>query len=201
MIRIQFLQIFRNNFIINVAQEQPVFFKTSMDEVVQVMLTIAESDKLEFSTRSLALEVLVTLAETAPALARRCAGFLTGLIPAVMTMMTFIEEEDSDWAHGRYSEEALGDEPFCAGDEAIERIAAGLGGKAISQMVLQLVQNYSSDLQHWPRRRAAVAAVCRLAEGSTKHFKQYFSQALAFLLAAAQDRSPRVQYEAIQVKK
>ena len=45
-----------------------------MDGVVSAMLTVARSAQLEFPTRSLALELLVTLTETAPALARRCAG-------------------------------------------------------------------------------------------------------------------------------
>jgi len=83
------------------------------------------------------------------------------------------------------------------GDEAIERIATGLGGKTISETVLSIAQAYSSD-SRWQFRRAAVAGMCRLAEGSTKHFKQFFSQAMAFLCAAVRDSSPRVQYEAIQ---
>jgi hypothetical protein len=103
-----------NEFQFATAQEQPVFFKTSMDNVSRIMLAVVRSDNFEFSTRTLALELLVTLTETAPALARRCEGFLTGIIQAAMVLMVEIEEEDHEWAKGKYSEEAS-DENFCAG--------------------------------------------------------------------------------------
>ena len=78
------------------------------------MLAVVRSDNFEFSTRTLALELLVTLTETAPALARRCEGFLTGLIQVSMVLMVEIEEEDHEWARGKYSDEAS-DENFCVG--------------------------------------------------------------------------------------
>jgi len=162
------------------------------------MLSVASAGSLEFTTRSLALELMVTLTESAPALARRCEGFLASLIPLAMSLMLEVEEEDSEWAAGKYSLESSDDDHCTVGDEAIERIAAGLGGKAVTETVLGIVQSYSAD-SRWPWRRAAVAGMCRLAEGSTKYFKQFFKQAISFLSTAVQDSSPRVQYEAIQV--
>lgn len=143
---------------------------------------------------------MVTLTESAPALARRCEGFLPSLIPLAMSLMLEVEEEDTEWAAGKYSDEACDfDSHFSVGDEAIERVAAGIGGKAVSELVLGIVRSFSGD-SRWPQRRAAVAGVCRLAEGSTKHFQQYFPEALKFLSTLVQDPSPRVQYEAIQVR-
>lgn len=57
-----------------IAQQQPMFFKGVLDDVVEAMLAVASATGLEFSTRSIALELMVTLTETAPALARRCKG-------------------------------------------------------------------------------------------------------------------------------
>jgi hypothetical protein len=66
--------------------------------------------------------------------------------------------------------------------------------------VISLATQYmaSSD---WKKRRAAVSAIQRLAEGSTKFFKKYFDASLGFLATAMQDKSPRVVFEGIQVNK
>ena len=79
------------------------------------------------------------------------------------------------------------------GDEAIERVASGMGGRVVAEPVLTIVQQYSTH------RLAAIAGLCRLAEGSTKVFKKYLVDALPFLSAALQDPSARVKYEGIQV--
>ena len=80
--------------LVAVAQIQPIFFKGAIDGVVSAMLTVAGSDGLEFPTRSLALELVVTLTETAPALARRCTGLVEGLVPLSMTLALEVEEEE-----------------------------------------------------------------------------------------------------------
>lgn len=186
------------SYLVTVAQEQPNFFKGTLDAIVGAMLSVANAQGLEFSTRSMALELLVTITETAPALARRCNGLIQGLIPLAMSLMLEIDEEEAEWAAGPYTEEPS-DENCSVGDEAIERVATGLGGKSISEPVLSLVQQYFTTGKDYKYRRAAVAALCRLAEGSAKHFKKYMPQALQFLAASLQDPSSKVKFEGIQV--
>ena len=66
-------------YLVTIAQHQPMFFKGSMDLIAEAMVTVGASNGLDFPTRSIAVELMVTLSETAPALARRCTGlpFLT----------------------------------------------------------------------------------------------------------------------------
>ena len=52
-------------YLVSIASTQPIFFKGNMDAVVEAMLTVANSNELEFRTRSTALELTVTLSETA----------------------------------------------------------------------------------------------------------------------------------------
>ena len=61
-------------YLVAIANSQPIFFKGNVDAVVEAMLTVARSKDLEFPTRSIALELMVTLTETAPALARDAVG-------------------------------------------------------------------------------------------------------------------------------
>lgn len=184
--------------LVTVAQVQPLFFKESFDVVVNAMLTIGNTASLEFSTRTMALELLVTLSEAAPAMARRSNKFVENLFTMLMTFLLEVDNDESDWQRGKYTEEDS-DEDALAGEEAIERLANGLGGKSVTEIVLQLIKQYAAHTNDWRYRRAAVAAICRLAEGATKYFAKYVTHLMDFLLLSLQDNSVRVQFEAIQV--
>ena len=185
--------------LVEVAAEKPMFFKGIMDSVVSSMLTVLSSEGLEFSTRSIALELMVTLSETAPALARRCEGLIQGLVPLAMALMLDLDDDEETWVAGDYSDlQGLEDENAAVGEEAIERVAAGLGGRCVGPHVISAVQQYAAS-QDPAQRRAAVAALCRLAEGAAKIFqKSYLATTFEFLSSALQDSSPRVQYQALQ---
>lgn len=129
--------------LVSIAQVQPMFFRGALDVMAGAMLSVAAYDSLEFSTRIMALELLITISETAPALARRCQALVQGVFPLSFQIMLEVEEEEREWAAGKYSEEPS-DENCTAGEEAIERLAAGLGGRVAVEPVLKLVQSYAS---------------------------------------------------------
>eukprot|EP01041_Mallomonas_annulata_P004670 gene4670-9261_t len=182
-------------YLVEVADIQPLFFKGVLDQVVSAMLTVASSTTLEFPTRSIALELIVTLTETAPALARRCPGLIQGMVPLAMAVMLEVDEEDYEWAQGPYGEENT-DDNYIVGEESIERVATGLGGRIIAPLVFSAVEQFATSSE-WRCRRAAVAALGRLAEGSTETFKAQLPTALNFLSSALDDVSPMVQFQAI----
>jgi hypothetical protein len=180
----------------SIAVEQPMFFKLAMDQVVTAMLTVAGAASLEFSTRNIALELLVTLAESAPAMARRSPALVQGLVPLAMRMAAVLEDDESDWVRAPYTETCT-DDVADAGEEAIERVAAGMGGKTLAPLVFAQVQSFASSADY-QQRRAAIACLVRLAEGSPTVFKSFLKSALDFMLPALDDRSSRVQYAAMQ---
>lgn len=182
--------------LVSIAQIQPLFFRGALDSLVLAMLTIANNSDLEFSTRSIAIELVVTFSETAPALARRCTALTEGLIPCALKIMLEVDTDDKEWLALKYSEESL-DENYMVGEEAIERVAAGLGGKVVIPMVMPLAQAFATNVQ-WNYRRAAVSAITRLAEGCSKQFQTYIPTCCDFLLVSLQDTSFRVQFEAEQ---
>jgi importin-5 len=166
--------------LVSIAQSQPLFFKGTIDSLVTTMLSIAGSTSLEFSSRSIALELVVTLTESAPALARRSAPLLDMFAKVAMTMMLEIETDDSEWLQMKYGEESQDDCYFIA-EEAIERVSAGLGGKIFIPIVTPLVESFAQN-SDWRYRRAAIAALTRLAEGSSKHFEAHLPSIFDFLL-------------------
>ena len=182
--------------LISIAQVQALFFKGALETLVRAMLSILSATSLEFSTRSIALELLVTLCESAPALARRCVPFMEGLFPAVVQLMLEVQTDDKEWLAMPYAEESI-EENYTIGEEALERLAAGLGGKTVIPIVLSMMTSLASS-SDWTHRRAAVAALTRLAEGASKLFQPHLSSCTAFLLASLHDCSVRVQFEAEQ---
>lgn len=182
--------------LVSVAQMQPLFFKGPLDNLIRAMVAMVNSTSLEFNTRAIAMELMVTICETAPALARRCVPLMEGLLPSAMQLVLEHEVEDADWVALRYGEESI-DENCLVGEEAVERVAAGLGGKTVLPLVLPLVQTFATNNQ-WFYRRAAVCALSRLAEGCTKLFETHLPASCDFLLAALHDSSFRVMYEAEQ---
>ena len=185
-------------YLVAIAEVQPIFFKGNLDAVVAAMLSVAQTEALDFPTRSIALELMVTLTESAPALTRRCAGLINGLVPLAMSIMLDVDETEAEWAGQSYADEPQ-EENYYVGEEAIERTAAGMGCRTLAPPLLAQVQAFAGN-PDWAHRRAAVAGLCRLAEGSSAQFikNNYFEQSLAFLNGALSDSSPRVRYEALQ---
>ena len=83
------------------------------------------------------------------------------------------------------------------GEEAIERTAAGMGGKSVGPLVLEAVAAYHSRPE-WKYRRAAIASLARLAEGARDYFKSHLTNTIDLLAVAVNDACFRVQYEVSQ---
>eukprot|EP01035_Chromulina_nebulosa_P019616 gene19616-25525_t len=151
-------------YLISIAEIQPSFFKGSLDLVVDAMLFVAKAETLEISTRSIALELIVTITETSPSLARKCSKLLDGLVPIAFSLMLELDEDESDWINGKYTEESV-DDNYIIGEEAIERVCTSLGGKLVGPFIFKYVQSFIV-MNDYKYRRAAIAGLTRFAEGS-----------------------------------
>lgn len=83
------------------------------------------------SWRTLGLEVMVTLAEMAPAMVRKMAGkYMEQLVPLILQFMADLEDEDN-WAE---SDELLDEDNDCnnvVAEAALDRLACGLGNNKL----------------------------------------------------------------------
>jgi importin-5 len=184
-------------YLVDIADVHPIFFRGSLDSISETMLAIANSQSVDFSTRSMAIEVLITICEKSPALARKCQVLMNGILPTAMTFMLELDLDDDEWKMEKYSDEQP-DDSCLVGEEAIERLATGLGGKIVIPRVSALIQQYASSMD-FRFRRAAVAALIRLAEGCTEMFEASVEGSIPLLSMFASDSSARVQYEVIHV--
>lgn len=131
--------------LIDLAESTPKFLRLQLETIMEMCMKIFSNEDMIDSWRQLALEVLVTLAETAPAMVRKVGGkYIASLVPLVLKMMTDIQE-DEKWS---FSDEIVDDDNDSnnvVAESALDRLACGLGGKT---MLPQIVQNIPSMLNN-----------------------------------------------------
>ncbi|OXB68191.1 hypothetical protein ASZ78_014137 [Callipepla squamata] len=144
--------------------------------------------------RQLALEVIVTLSETAAAMLRRHTNIVAQAIPQMLAMMVDLEE-DEDWANADELEDDDFDSNAVAGESALDRMACGLGGKLVLPMIkehiMQMLQN-----PDWKYRHAGLMALSAIGEGCHQQMEGILNEIVNFVLLFLQDPHPRVRYAA-----
>lgn len=84
--------------------------------------------------RQLALEVIVTLSETAAAMLRKHTNIIAQTIPQMLAMMVDLEE-DEDWANADELEDDDFNSNAVVSESALDEMACGLGGKLVLPMI------------------------------------------------------------------
>ncbi|XP_053986559.1 importin-5 [Hylaeus anthracinus] len=181
--------------LIDLAGSTPKFLRLHLETIMEMCMKIFSNEEMSDSWRQLALEVLITLAETAPAMVRKVGGkYIASLVPLILKMMTDIEE-DEKWS---FSDEIVDDDNDSnnvAAESALDRLACGLGGKT---MLPQIVQNIPSMLNNsdWKYRHAALMAISAVGEGCHKQMEAILPQIMDGVIQYLQDPHPRVRYAA-----
>nr|XP_033205678.1 importin-5 [Bombus vancouverensis nearcticus] len=181
--------------LIDLAESTPKFLRLQLETIMEMCMKIFSNDDMIDSWRQLALEVLVTLAETAPAMVRKVGGkYIASLVPLVLKMMTDIQE-DEKWSFSDEIIEDDNDSNNVVAESALDRLACGLGGKT---MLPQIVQNIPSMLNNsdWKYRHAALMAISAVGEGCHKQMEVILPQIMDGVIQYLQDPHPRVRYAA-----
>uniref|UniRef100_A0A8D3EAE8 TOG domain-containing protein n=1 Tax=Scophthalmus maximus TaxID=52904 RepID=A0A8D3EAE8_SCOMX len=149
---------------------------------------------VEMQTRQLALEVIVTLSETAAAMLRKHTAIVAQSVPQMLAMMVDLEDDD-EWAMADELEDDDFDSNAVAGESALDRIACGLGGKIIlpmiKQHIMQMLQN-----PDWKYRHAGLMALSAIGEGCHQQMEAILQEIVSFVLLFCSDPHPRVRYAA-----
>ena len=179
--------------LIDLAEACPKFLRPQLDQLFAACIKVFQDVNQEDSWRHLALEVVVTMSETAPAMVRKVAGNqLEAAISAILRMMTEIDEED-DWATSDEAADDDSDSNAVVAESALDRMACGLGGKTVFPHILsttpQMLQN-----PDWKWRHAALMAISATGEGCHKQMVTYLDQIMNGVLNYINDPHPRVRF-------
>lgn len=171
--------------LIDLAESCPKFLRTQLEPLIELCMKVVGNSELPDQWRHLALEVIVTMSETAPAMLRKYGKFVPSLVQLVLSLMIDLEEEE-DWA---FSDEVLdedNDTNAVAGESALDRLACGMGGKTVLPHVIgavpQMLQN-----NDWRYRHAALMAISAVGEGSHKQMESLLPNIMEGVLPFLQD--------------
>ena len=179
--------------IIDLAETCPKFLRPQLDQLFLACMKVYGDKDQEDSWRHLALEVLVTLCETAPAMVRKVAGNqLAQAIQAILQMMTDVEDED-DWATSDELADDDNDSNAVVAESALDRLACGLGGKTVFPHILNTTPQMMQQ-PDWKCRHAALMAISAAGEGCHKQMESYLPQIMEAVMNFVNDEHPRVRF-------
>ncbi|XP_061548933.1 importin-5 [Phycodurus eques] len=180
--------------LVEIADTAPKYLRPNLEATLQLCLKLCADTNLPNMHRQLALEVIVTLSETAAAMLRKHTDIVAQSVPQMLAMMVDLEE-DEDWAMADELEDDDFDSNAVAGESALDRIACGLGGKIIlpliKQHIRQMLQN--SD---WKYRHAGLMALSAIGEGCHQQMEAILNETVISVLHFCADPHPRVRYAA-----
>uniref|UniRef100_A0A8C5LUS5 Importin-5 n=1 Tax=Leptobrachium leishanense TaxID=445787 RepID=A0A8C5LUS5_9ANUR len=180
--------------LVEIADTVPKFLRPHLEATLQLSLRLCADNSLSSMQRQLAMEVIVTLSETAAAMLRKHTNIVAQAIPQMLAMMVDLEE-DEDWSNADELEDDDFDSNAVAGESALDRMACGLGGKIVLPMIkehiMQMLQN-----PDWKYRHAGLMALSAIGEGCHQQMEGILNEMVNFVLLFLQDPHPRVRYAA-----
>lgn len=179
--------------LIDIAEGTPKFLRPQLDNVIQMCMGILSSDAVDSSWKHLALETLVSLSESAPAMMRKESGkYISTLIPLILNMMTDLEDID-DWSVSDSIVEDDNDSNNVVAESSLDRLACALGGKTVLPQIVSNIPRMLED-PNWKCRHAALMAISAVGEGCYKQMETILPQIMEGVLNFLRDPHPRVRY-------
>jgi hypothetical protein len=185
---------------VEIAESQSTFLKKHIQACVTGMLQIASNEALDDSTRHLALEFLLTVAEQSPTVARKLTGFCGAVVPVALTMMLDVEgdspEELQEWEQEEEDDEKTEITNYDVGEEALDRISIALGGKTMVPVLFAKITEMFKS-QDWKQRHAALMAISQSGEGCEQQMEKDLPNIVGMIVQHFTDPHPRVRWAAI----
>jgi len=180
---------------VEVVELAPKLVKPQLQDTITLMLQIASNATIEDNWRHLALEALVTLAETSPPMIRQQGkDFIPKIINEMLALMVDMEE-DEQWVFKDDLEDTDIDSNPVTGESSLDRLTCALGGKVVLPHIISTIPPM---LQHadWKYRHAALMAVSAIAEGCAKQMEPLLASVVDSILPFLKDAHPRVRHAA-----
>ena len=166
---------------VEVVELAPKLVRPQLADTINLMLQILANVNIQNTWRHLALETVVTLSETAPAMIRMHGKeFIPKIIQEMLAFMVDMDDDD-EWSSADDFEETDVDSNPVTGESSLDRFTCGLGGKAVLPHIISTIPPM---LQHtdWKYRHAALMAVSAIAEGCAKQMEPLLASVVDSIL-------------------
>ncbi|XP_039251343.2 importin-5-like [Styela clava] len=182
--------------LVELCEDIPKYIRPRVADLLTMCLKLIGDVEIEESIRQLALEVIVTLAETVPGLIRKQKTYISQIIPQTLALMVDLEDEDpTEWANSEDTEEDECDTNPVAGENALDRLACALGGQAVLPHILATVPAMLQN-PDWRYRHGGLMAISAVGEGCHKYMEEILSEIVGVVIPYLGDSHPRVRYAA-----
>ncbi|KAI1286009.1 Importin-5 [Halotydeus destructor] len=183
------------NCLVELSEKCPQLLRIQFNTIIELCIKALEEEQVLEARKHLALEIIVSLAEAAPATMRkRGAAYLPKIIQQLLQMMTEVED-DSDWTVADVVEDEDYESDAVIGETSLDRLSCSVGGKVILPIV---VANINLMLRNpdWRHRHAAMMAVSAVGEGSHTQMLPLLPELVDGILPYLRDAHHRVRHSA-----
>lgn len=129
----------------------PEVWKSNTSKLLNVVSQVIMHKEFEAGTRSAAVEVVLALSEEMPASLRKAPETTTSFFPALVSMLTEVEEDDETWADEAENKDMLGSDPHSTAVQAISRFCRDIGEKKTLEAAQPLIGKCIQS-QNWSER-------------------------------------------------
>jgi hypothetical protein len=178
--------------LVDLAGESPKLFRPVFSQLVEFLTSVIKNEDLEEQATRMAMELLVTIAESAPGMVRKHPNFVNLVLPIILGLIGQLEDDD-DWLNA--DDEDEDDETSILGQQAMDRLAMSLGGKFILPLAFNYIPAMMSS-QDWHDRYAALMGLSAMAEGCAKLMEAELAKVLQLIFPMLKDVNGRVRYAA-----
>ncbi|KAI8917831.1 hypothetical protein PhCBS80983_g00962 [Powellomyces hirtus] len=179
-------------YLIELGDAHPKALRNVVPQLIQFTTELMKNEELEMSTRQTALEMMMTLAEAAPAMMRKHTQFCQTLVPILLEWMGHMEESESWFTSDDIDDDDNEADDIIAG-EALDRLARALGGKTVLPVTFSLIPAMLAS-EDWRKRHGALMTISAIAEGCAKIMEAELAKVLNLILPHLRDPHPRVQW-------
>ena len=159
-----------------------------------------EDDDEREETRRAALELMVSLSEARPSLARRIDGWLPALVRACLEGIAELPDDEETLA--AWLDADPSDDPTDASyphvfEQALDRLSCAFSGTPILAIAFQFIPGMLAS-HDWRLRHGALMAIASMGEGGARVVESELGRVIALVTNAFNDPHPRVRYAACQ---
>lgn len=178
--------------LIDLTESCPKFLRPQIEIIFEMCMKVFSSADVEDSWRHLALEVMVSLSENAPAMVRmKAEKYITALIPLVLMMLADLDD-DITWSVSDEVDDEDNNDNNVIAESALDRLACGLGGKIVLPQILNNISGMLAS-PDWKQRHAALMAISAAGEGCHKQMEGLLDDIMNGVLNFLRDPHPRVR--------
>ena len=181
---------------VDLTKTHPACWKETSAQLVTILSDVITMTDFEDGTRTQAAEVVLTLAGQVPATLRKIPDMKTKFFPALVKMLTEVEEDNEEWAQKIEGEDTTGTDIHTSAISAIGRLSLDMKENFMLDAVKPV---FAESFTHadWKVRQAGYLTFGLIAESCKDYMKANMDHAMQTACKGLQDENARVRYSGL----